>query len=153
MELSRALARPLAVIVFLAVLGFAVFRVPFHFPVAPSVSDFYRYQFNNRVAVLIFLAGAAAFAVLFRGLWLQPSKKDSRISPLAAFIAGTLCFLVCLLYWRLSLPYGLQGENIISMAVWLNSAQTNQSTDSLSSPTDHSCFTFPIGLASSSTSA
>ena len=50
----KAWRKPLALVAFLIVFAAAFFRIPYHFPVTPSQSDSYLYQFNNRVAVIIF---------------------------------------------------------------------------------------------------
>jgi len=107
---SKARLRGLALTAFL--IGFAVvfFRLPYYFPVSPLVSASYIFQYNNRVAVLIFLAGAAAFAILFRGLSLEPATKDSRVSRISALIAIALCVALGLLFYGISSPDGLHGE-------------------------------------------
>src|SRR5579872_1264498 len=96
----RALLRPLASVSFLILFAFAFFRIPYNFAVSPSQSDSYLYQFNNRVAVIIFLIGAAAFAILSRGMSLQPATKDSRVSRLSALIGTLLCVGTGWFYWR-----------------------------------------------------
>lgn len=108
----KAWRKALALVAFLIVFAAAIFRLPYHFPVTPSQSDSYLYQFNNRVAVIIFLIGAAVFAILFRGLSLQPATKDSRVSRLSPLIAIVLCVGTGWFYWVSSSRFGLQGENI-----------------------------------------
>ena len=104
--------RALKLVAFLAVFALAFFRLPFFFPVPPSVSASYVFQYNNRVATLIFIAGAAALAILFRGLSLQPATRDSRISRTSAFVAMVACLLaVAFSYW-VSIPFGLHGESV-----------------------------------------
>src|SRR4051812_18779434 len=90
--------RAFALTVFLLVFAAAFFRLPYYFPVSPSFSVSYVYQYNNRVAVLVFLAGAAAFAILFRGLSLQPATKDSRVSRVSALFGAVLCVGIGLLF-------------------------------------------------------
>ena len=88
----------------------AFFRLPYYFPVSPSASASYVYQYNNRVAVLIFVAGAAAFAILFRGLSLQPATRDSRVSRISALLAAVFCVGLGLLCWWLSSPEGIHAD-------------------------------------------
>ena len=95
---------------FLIVFAAAFFRLPYDFPVSPSVSASYVYQYNNRVAVLIFLVGAAVFAVFFRGLSLQPATRDSRVSRIRAFIAAAFCVALALFFWWLSIPDGINND-------------------------------------------
>jgi hypothetical protein len=102
----RAFALPIFLLVFAA----AFFRLPYYFPVSPSASASYVYQYNNRVAVLIFVAGAAAFAILFRGLSLQPATRDSRVSRISALLAAVFCVGLGLLCWWLSSPEGIHAD-------------------------------------------
>lgn len=104
--------RILTIPAFLIIFAAALFRLPYHFPVPPSVSVSYVFQYNNRIAVLIFLAGAAAFAMLFDGLSLKPASQDSRVRPAYAFAIAFLCVGVGALYWWISKPDGLEGESI-----------------------------------------
>ncbi|MDR3745996.1 MAG: hypothetical protein P4K80_07705 [Acidobacteriaceae bacterium] len=111
MATSRnAWLRALALILFVGVFAAVFFRLPYYFPVPPSASASYVFQFNNRVATLIFLAGAAAFAILFRGLSLQFATKDSRVSRTTALIAITSCVALGILFNWISSPDGLHGE-------------------------------------------
>jgi hypothetical protein len=98
------------VLAFLAAFSVAFFRLPFAFPVSPSVSASYAFQFNNAVAVVIFLAGAAFFSVYFRGLSLQPATSDSRVSRVSCLAAIAACVGVACFYYWLSVPDGLPGE-------------------------------------------
>jgi hypothetical protein len=101
---------PLQLVVAIMLLAIAFFRLPFAFPVSPSVSASYVFQFNNRVAVLVFLVGATVFAVYFRGLSLRPATRDSRVSLASASCAVVLCVVLGAIYYWLSIPDGLQGE-------------------------------------------
>jgi hypothetical protein len=103
--------RAFALAAFVGVFAVAFFRLPYYFTVSPSVSASYVFQYNNRVAVLIFLAGAAAFAVLFRGLSLKPAMKDSRVSRITALVAVAFCVAFGLLFYWISIPDGLTGES------------------------------------------
>jgi hypothetical protein len=105
---SIAFTLPIYMVVFAA----AFFRLPYLFPVSPSVSVSYVYQYNNHVAVLIFLAGAIGLSLLIRDRSFRPAPRDSRVSAISAFIAGALCVALGLFYNWLSSPNGLQGENI-----------------------------------------
>jgi len=102
----RALALP----GFLTVFAALFFRLPYLFPVSPSVSASYIYQFNNRVALLVFLAGATLLGFLFP--WPPPESeiKDSSVSRTTglAAVAGTVAF-GAFLHW-ISVPQGLTGE-------------------------------------------
>lgn len=101
---------PYAIGVFLLLFAIAFFRVPFFFPVAPSVSASYVYQFNNRVATLIFIAGVAAFAIWSRGMGLKPSEKDSRVSAgVCALVVVAGLVLSSFFIW-IVWPFGLHGE-------------------------------------------
>jgi hypothetical protein len=102
----RAFTLPIFLLVFAA----AFFRLPYYFPVSSSLSASYVFQYNNRVAVLVFLAGAAAFAILFRGLSLQPATRDSRVSRVSALFAAVFCVGLGLLYWWISSPEGIHGD-------------------------------------------
>jgi hypothetical protein len=112
LSLSNSKFRAIALTVYLLVFAAAVFRLPFHFAVLPSVSVSYIFQYNNRVATLIFLAGAALFALLFQGLNLQTASRDSRVSRRSAVLAMASGLALSLIYQWISSPKGLQGENI-----------------------------------------
>jgi hypothetical protein len=101
---------PLQLLAFLAAFAVVFFRLPFAFPVAPSASASYVFQFNNRVAVVIFIAGAALFSIYFRGLSLQPGTRDSRVSRISCLVAIATCVAVGWFYYWLSVPDGLFGE-------------------------------------------
>ncbi len=60
----------------------AVFAVPFHVPVAPSISDSYTFGFNNRAALVLFVLFAFGFAWWSGGLGLQPAMpEDGLVAP------------------------------------------------------------------------
>jgi hypothetical protein len=90
-DTNRKLFRIFALATYLGFFLAAFFRLPYYFPVSPSVSVSYVYQYSNRVALIIFLIGMAGFAILFRGLSLEPATKDSRISRLTASLAVVAC--------------------------------------------------------------
>lgn len=103
---------PYAVGLFLLAFLAAFFRAPFLFPVKPTVSSSYVYQFNNRAATLIFIAGVIAFAIWSRGLGLKPAQRDSRISArLCALVVLAGLTLAGFFIWVIW-PFGLHGEAV-----------------------------------------
>jgi hypothetical protein len=100
----------MALVFYLALFAWAFFRLPFAFPVPPSVSASYVFQYNNHVAVLIFIAGTAGFAMLFNGLSLEQASRDSRVSRLSAAIAILAITALGIFFYVISIPEGLHGE-------------------------------------------
>ncbi len=61
---------------------FLVFAVPFHIPVAPSISDSYTFGFNNRAALALFVLFAFGFAWWSDGLGLRAAMpEDAPVAP------------------------------------------------------------------------
>jgi hypothetical protein len=110
--LSSGRARAFLLPLFLVLLAAGIFRLPYHFPVPPSVSVSYVFQFSNRAAVIIFLVGITLFAILFRGLGLRPARKDSQVPFYWAAVVSVLCVGVAAMYWWISSLHGLEGESI-----------------------------------------
>ncbi len=75
-------SRPISLLLlFLAVVELAVFLLPYHFPVPPSISLSYQVGYSNKAALGIFILGSLAFAVYARGGLGHISSRDSRLSP------------------------------------------------------------------------
>jgi hypothetical protein len=110
-ETTDTRLKPLPLTLFVCIFAAAFFLLPYAVPVAPSVSASYVFQFNNRVATLIFLVGAAAFAIYFRGLSLRQALRDSRVSRTSAAIAITTCVAAGGLFYWLAGMYGITGES------------------------------------------
>ncbi len=63
-------------VLLLALLAAAVFLLPYHVPVAPSISLSYVLQYNNRAALLLFTAGTLLYAALTGGAMGRADDKD-----------------------------------------------------------------------------
>ena len=82
--------------IFLLILAGTLFTVPYLVAVRPVISVSYVVGFNNHVALLLFIGGIAAFAVLCGGKLGRLSAIDQKLPLTSLALASTLILLLCL---------------------------------------------------------
>lgn len=99
---------PLYLVAFAA----AFFLLPYAFHVPASISASYVYQFNNRIATAVFVAGVAGFAWLTNGLNLPVAEGSSRVAPWARWLGVLWCVGIVLMLSATAINQPLHGEAI-----------------------------------------
>ena len=97
-----------------------VFFLPYHVAVAPAISDAYVFGFNNRAALLIFIAFVAAFARWSGGLGLVARlPQDAEVQPPLSrrWLSVTLALtaLITLSFWAAFRSVGAINEGAYLM--------------------------------------
>jgi hypothetical protein len=87
---------PAQKILFLLLIGAAIFTLPYFAPVHQAVSTAYVAGFNNRVAVLLMLGGTALFAFFTRGELARMEEADTRLSVPVLLLSLALVLVLCL---------------------------------------------------------
>jgi hypothetical protein len=83
----------------LAALLAAVFFIPYFLPVAPTVSLSFLVGYNNRAAVLLFVAGSILFGILVAKDLPDAEPNDQRLGRFSPVAASIIALLSCT--WRL----------------------------------------------------
>ncbi len=106
----KGLTGPLRLLALLvaAALALAVFVVPYHVAVAPTVSQSYRVGFNNHAALLLFLGAALLLSVATGGFTI--AKAEDRRLPRWWLVAGVLLTLSLCAIWRIDRAHKALGS-------------------------------------------
>ena len=98
---------------FLLVLAMLVFLVPYVVPVGQSIALSYVVGFSNRAAVVLFVFGAVAFAVLSKGELEAATNADKPLAVSHLFAGSALTLGMCVL--RIGYKGGPFGEALYNI--------------------------------------
>ena len=111
---------------------FAIFYIPYFFPVRPSTSDSYIFGYNNSVGILLVLLLVSIGATWTKGFNFNftPSGPSSKVSQKYLWLGLAIELAACIGMWLGVLRYGPLGELVYPASrVWLLSQGKHPFTD------------------------